>query len=342
MSRFYDRIMVSNIRDETKALLRTAIVFKIDNVVDYYFQGTEKETWDILNDFPNLAPPFKNFFIESKTPKYIKSEKTGFTDIRTLSKLFPMGLRTKSFGIHIIVDDAQDISKETKCQLEMFKKVIRFKKENFIDVKWLITAFLYMELTGQKITEPFAYVWMAVNKDGSVQYLGSREEAYVFALLEEGHKINFDLESTSRLEEIMSLKFKGRKIEKIENMFVGGSFFPAFLAISFMHCKNVTTEEIIPPEKLNKKFKKRHRKELIRYHVLKIEPMRKILKTEGKSDELGIPKALHICRGHFKDYRQSGLFGKIPGIFWWESHVRGQKEKGIILKDYEINKPTFL
>jgi len=56
------------------------------------------------------------------------------------------------------------------------------------------------------------------------------------------------------------------------------------------------------------------------------------------SDETGvsIQKALHICRGHFKDYRKSGLFGKIAGIFWWDQHARGSADCGIVKSTHVI------
>jgi hypothetical protein len=111
---------------------------------------------------------------------------------------------------------------------------------------------------------------------------------------------------------------------------------PIFLAISFLHCKNVTTIE--QGAGLNLGKRKRHVPS-VKYHVLNIEPMKKVLKTEGKSDEVGLKQALHICRGHFKDYRETGLFGKFHDIYWWDSQVRGRAENGIVLKDYKINQP---
>ena len=112
---------------------------------------------------------------------------------------------------------------------------------------------------------------------------------------------------------------------------------PLLLAISFMHCKNVRLEPVDPPEKLSRKHKKKHCKPLFRYHVLNIEPMKKILRKEGNIEKTGIRQALHICRGHFKDYRDGGgLFGKYKDIYWWESHVRGDINEGSVTKDYNI------
>ena len=115
---------------------------------------------------------------------------------------------------------------------------------------------------------------------------------------------------------------------------------PMFLALSFMSCKNVRHVEHIPGGKLEKARLKRGRKPTLRYYTLEIDPMREVLRREGHSDTLGLKQAMHICRGHFKDYRQSGLFGKIKGVFWWDQAVRGTAEAGVVVKDYSVKAPT--
>ena len=57
---------------------------------------------------------------------------------------------------------------------------------------------------------------------------------------------------------------------------------------------------------------------------------------------VGAKKALHICRGHVKDFRRSekGLFGKYRDLYWWESHVRGTAKAGMVYSDYEVKSPT--
>jgi hypothetical protein len=74
----------------------------------------------------------------------------------------------------------------------------------------------------------------------------------------------------------------------------------------------------------------------IRYHVLDINPMKEVLRTEGNIDANGLKKALHICRGHFAHY-ENGLFGRGEACTVWKpSHVRGSVEHGIVDKDYRI------
>jgi hypothetical protein len=109
-----------------------------------------------------------------------------------------------------------------------------------------------------------------------------------------------------------------------------------FFAISLMHCKNAALREALPNAKISRAGERRGHPPLLRYHVLAIDPVRKILEREGGAGTGGMKQALHICRGHFKDYRLSGLFGKHKGIFWWDMAARGSVERGIVDKDYRI------
>ena len=121
----------------------------------------------------------------------------------------------------------------------------------------------------------------------------------------------------------------------------GAFFYPAFLGISFLHCKNVQVARETPPRKLSHAFQRRHGRPLVHFHTLQITPMRKVLEREGQSQSVGLKKALHICRGHFKTFTPEGkLFGRYTGTYWWEAHVRGAQEHGIALKDYQVNQPA--
>jgi hypothetical protein len=113
--------------------------------------------------------------------------------------------------------------------------------------------------------------------------------------------------------------------------------FNAMLALTFLHCKNVTIETVNPDKKLQKARTRKGKLPLVTYKVLNVIPIQHILKREGKSDEVGLKKAMHICRGHFKDFSEKGLFGKYHGVFWWESQVRGKLEEGQVRKYYKVH-----
>lgn len=118
-----------------------------------------------------------------------------------------------------------------------------------------------------------------------------------------------------------------------------GWIHPSLLAISFMHCKNVTVVENTLPPKLVKSIQKKKGQAPTSYKTLVIEPLKEILRREGKSEQHGLQKAMHICRGHFRDYRQgAGLFGKYKQLVWTPSTIRGTKrhEGGPPQREVEI------
>jgi len=72
---------------------------------------------------------------------------------------------------------------------------------------------------------------------------------------------------------------------------------------------------------------------------LEIDPMKEVLRTEGQVATVGLQKALHICRGHFKTYDEKPLFGRLKGTFWWPQTLRGSANQGVVLKDYAVKAP---
>jgi hypothetical protein len=114
------------------------------------------------------------------------------------------------------------------------------------------------------------------------------------------------------------------------------TLIPFFFAISLAHCKNVMVQ---PIRTASATCKGRHGHDgRIIYRTLNINSLRTIISSEGKEcgGKTAIRRALHICRGHFKDYRESGLFGRNFGIYWWNMQARGSKEHGEIKKGYRI------
>jgi hypothetical protein len=115
---------------------------------------------------------------------------------------------------------------------------------------------------------------------------------------------------------------------------------PFLFAISLMHCKNVKLEDVAVPPKVQAKREKQGAPK-ITFKTLVVEPLRQQIRRETAKDPTGeqnhIKRALHIARGHFKDYRDGpGLFGKYHGLFWWDMQVRGNADAGIVAKDYKI------
>jgi hypothetical protein len=110
------------------------------------------------------------------------------------------------------------------------------------------------------------------------------------------------------------------------------------LAMSFCNCKNVVIVDNHPHTA--KKILRRGDPPRVSYKTLQIEPIKRILETEGQALTHGLNHALHICRGHFKTYSgDKKLFGRVEGTFWWSPTVRGDKKNGEVIKDYKVASP---
>jgi hypothetical protein len=117
---------------------------------------------------------------------------------------------------------------------------------------------------------------------------------------------------------------------------------PVLLSLSLMHCRNVEIRTVEPDPEASRAHRRRHHHRLVRYQVLDIEPMRRILNQAGAADRQGggLRQALTICRGHFKSFTPDApLFGRHTGQYWWAPHVRGNPEAGIIVNDYRVHAP---
>ena len=102
------------------------------------------------------------------------------------------------------------------------------------------------------------------------------------------------------------------EVNQLWTDFIALLVFRALLTISFLHCKNVEIRPITPPEKLSQRHHKKHGRDLVRYHVLDIKPMRRLLEQHRTGLGLSLRRALHICRGHFKTFTADApLLGRI-------------------------------
>lgn len=109
-----------------------------------------------------------------------------------------------------------------------------------------------------------------------------------------------------------------------------------FGLLKLIHCKNITTEKIPAPHKLNRKRARLGKQELFDYHVLNV-----ITPSQKRESPSRVPSLshnrVHLCRGHFKEYTQENpLFGRHTGLYWWQPHVRGQNRDGVVMKDYSV------
>lgn len=118
------------------------------------------------------------------------------------------------------------------------------------------------------------------------------------------------------------------------------------LTFTFLNCKNVIVTDNDGRHANRQERRAAERRgdpPLVTYKTLQIEPMKKVLATEGDIERNGLAKALHICRGHFAEYGpefgKGKLFGKYEGRFYVPAHVRGNADQGVVHKRYNVKTP---
>jgi hypothetical protein len=293
--------------DHMRSLLAKSTAFAIDNVAQYYFANRTGPhgRMDEPDTFPNLAPPFACAFYEYTLEPAMYDVMFNEAEHR--------GRRCfDQVGVLIDSQDA-DIYRRQSAQ---WRELLQESSPNAHPAKWLQFASVFTRDSAERgVSAPCVLFIIAVNSEGQQT---SHLRCRVWGVRDDCYDMLPETQETA-------LSMLGRVA------------FPAFLANSFLHCKNVVTQQQTPPAKLSKAFQRRHSRPLFRYKTLAIEPMKEILRREGQVQTTGLKHALHLCRGHFKDYRNSGgLFGKYKGLFWWGQHARGDPEHGVVVKDYAI------
>lgn len=259
--------------------IENAEVIYIQNVADY-FCALEEDFVDVMNNIPNVAPPFPCFWMEYRQADRLWDGER-------------MRENDGSFGLRL---------------------GFLFKSRE-VEEGWKTKITVFMKPLGDIMLD---YWWFGIDVDREGRLL---KRSYHLS----DWKIK-NLTTDERIEQ--ETEWSGRGYTWT---------FPALLAVAFLHCKNV---ELIPHEPRTTKRLARNQPR-VRYHTLQIEPMKKILRDEGGSEKTGLKHALHICRGHFKDFTKgNGLFGRYREVYWWDSQVRGSADSGAVLKDYNIKEPV--
>lgn len=109
-----------------------------------------------------------------------------------------------------------------------------------------------------------------------------------------------------------------------------GGTLPAFVAFAFAHCRNV---DVQPDAKASARRPRLGHGKVI-YREIDVLQSSRSGGDNSVTVDSEVNTAFHICRGHFKDFREKGLFGKNHGIYWWDMHARGSKKAGEIRKTY--------
>lgn len=307
------------VQTEVGILARSAIRFDMTNVAEYFFSGSDQDYWEWARDFPCVAPPFETMWMEYGPPSGIRADGTYRqygNDERALQPSFGAlihSVRTEEFG-----ERQRRHAKDPLWSLPgAFARYADLLDESGMDLPdgWILEVRVFQKVWGVGVGLYPPVLMLRLNAAG-------------IPLDGPGSIVPFARELGKEQSDLLS---------KMSS----GAFLPIAFAISLMHCKNVRTGE-----KTDDRTPAEKARDLragipeLKFKTLEIEPMRRVLATEGNISQNGLKKALHICRGHFSEYSEERpLFGKYAGRFWIPSHVRGTTESGQVIKDYRIKAP---
>lgn len=271
--------------------LRTCPVIDVTGAARAYWDHP-KDVWT-EQDFPNVAPPFDQFFIEAAHPGMIAID-----DGRIVKPASWVPDRWGFYFKSSLAPDGIDYPCLDGSSL----------KNELLSTKWAIEVNLIK------------------SRNGIVEFYPINA---VIPVSEKGQMM--------RWPKVMGAKCI-KEEERDDIMTLWSCLIkPIFFGLSFIHCKNVVLQSSDPDKQINRERRKVGLEPFVRYHTVNIEPMEKILRTEGQSESQGLKKAMHICRSYFATYtEEKPLFGKISGTFWVQSHVRGSAKQGVVISDYNV------
>lgn len=354
-------------RDETKDLIKLredlikdaneSVRVDISNIIEFFYAVNSKEEWNYKEDFPCCTPPMKTMFFEGAAPSCINSEgkilpafhpdmqrfgwvvdctsrdeilkgANGRERLAGLTNMFE-GLvsRVDMVGLARRAVEAKDAGRS-----EEFMEGLSAAEKTIMSIGMQIS--LIKEGRAAESVPP-DLAWVA---NGYMVWL-IRDEimpigSFALNLDREGRLIDttplFGLLGGQHIKDVDRAQNLGETMRT--------TIFPLMLAMSFMNCKNTVVEPHEPDHKLNRERTRHGLKPFLRYHTINIEPMRKVLRTEGGIEANGLKKALHICRGHFARYSEDKpLFGHTSGLVWRPAHTRGSVSQGVVVSDYKVN-----
>lgn len=305
MKTLYEQLKRSGVSAETLALLEGATIIQADNVADYFL--AYKSDWGSAFDFPNVMPPFERVFIEFG----LRGAADGLPEaLRPVVETQRIGIYLRRFDLR--AEDAPQVDADLE------------KHIHTAGMRWMVEARECNEIMGQVTLFNGNRPWLS---------------KWIYGVTETGGIVTRpdgrpDIETVGT--HMGDLRAAGLPTERSQTTDQMG-LYVALLALSFLHCKNVTLEANVPLRQPGKRNRRAATKPAVTYHTIKIQAMTQ--QRGGTAGGQHAKPAVHIRRGHFKTYTDAApLFGRLTGTYWWEAAAVGSGERRIEA-DYEVKPP---
>lgn len=295
---------------------------RIDEAARWLYEESPQERWSWEEDFPVALSPWPFGWFEWSLPHFVRSGQQRTAVVGWGNDAPP---RMGALVITIPVD-LEETQGQTPRDLSM--AVIDMVCREFGHKPEIIGPRIGSSTGAQTRFLEFIQLWIVPDGGRGRPRLC---EVATIPIDPEGRAIG---EGVCRLV----VGIAGMEDEDLSN--VSGLDLPLGFAISLCHCKrgvSIDADQTQYPVRV----KGGNPVASFRFRTLHITQLRKEMAGEG-SGRQGICRALHLCRGHFADYRKgSGLFGKYHGLFWVPLHLRGSQSRGVVEKDYDVGVPEY-
>ena len=134
--------------------------------------------------------------------------------------------------------------------------------------------------------------------------------------------------------------------QEIQMFLAANYIFPLYAGVGLLNFRNISTEIVTTPPKLQHARVKRKKPPFVSYHTLVVSPLvsGKRYDRKGGPVSTGHTMPFHMVRGHPATYSADApRFGRKSdgvGTFWIKGHPRGLKSTGQTRKDYAVDPAT--
>lgn len=284
----------------------------MDDVAVQFYELMDGPGLDIPTQ-PNIQPPFPVTWCEMKRPERVvlEGEEIPWEGPAEWGFMF--------FSWDLEKDDKMELNGQHRSWMEK-------------GLRWLVSGWLF-------VRDPFQMEW-----GGSPNLAGEQKQWARGPLAQVRLPINRDghfMDGHLAMEGTVKTKVYGvsRERHRAAADSVVALVEPILLGLSIANCSNVSLPHQEPSNRERKRWERRTEgKPLMSYRVLEIGYGEKRGRgaVRGETGD-GQGVALHVCRGHMRTYTEDApLFGKHVGSFWVPAHLRGQKDQGVVVKDYKV------
>lgn len=291
-----------------------AVLVHAQNVRDYFVEHHKEHDWDQLDKFTCVKPAFSRMMLSydhafNATYDHNYQIHKLATPLVRHCQIRIMELGMEQFRYHYLEDAPHD--PEYADQLpELIQFIAAVQPSSVLQIgiafdgrqlpgRW----FVFLDATGKVLVYP-PFGWVYVNT----------------------------------IPEMKTIREKHIPIDDLQNTFCKHGCI-ALAALTFMNCKNVEVVDNRPSRQMRRQAERNGQPKPPTYKTLVIHPFHKIRKSAQAPGGGLLPGvSLHICRGHFKDFREGPGLGRghAHGLWWWSPQVRGTPELGRVVKDYSV------